>query len=344
MNWLYKFFFKHLFFLFNPERAHSFTMWMMKQGWIRFIVRTIFHFENHQLEKTVAGLKFPNPIGLAAGFDKNGSYLKETEALGFGFTEIGTVTPLPQPGNDKPRLFRIPEDEALINRMGFNNVGADVVAARLQSIRSKTKLIIGVNIGKNKVTPNEKAVDDYITCFRKLFDVADYFTVNVSSPNTPNLRELQDKKPLTEILTRLQELNQQHENPKPVFLKIAPDVTDRQLDEIIEIVLQTKIAGVIATNTTIARNNLTNQQKAAAMGTGGLSGKPVRDRSTEVIRYIARKSEKQFVLIGVGGIQTVEDAKEKIDAGADLLQIYTGLIYEGPGIVKNIKKGLMKVL
>lgn len=343
VNLLYSFFLKRILFLFSTERAHSFTMWMMKQGWIRFIIRTVFHFEDKRLEKTVVGLTFRNPIGLAAGFDKNGSYLKETEALGFGFTEIGTVTPLPQPGNDKPRLFRIPEDEALINRMGFNNVGADVVAARLQSIRSKTKLIIGVNIGKNKVTPNEKAVDDYITCFRKLFDVADYFTVNVSSPNTPNLRELQDKKPLTEILTRLQELNQQHKNPKPVFLKIAPDLTDAQLDEIVEIVLQTKIAGVIATNTTIARDNLTNREKAVAVGAGGLSGKPVRSRSTGIIRYIAEKSKKQFVIIGVGGIQTAEDAKEKIDAGADLLQIYTGLIYEGPGIVKKIKKGLLKL-
>ncbi len=341
---MYKSILKPCFFLLNPERAHSLVMWMMKNSIVRGIVRRIFHFENKQLEKKVMGLTFPNPIGLAAGFDKNASYIKEIEALGFGFIEIGTVTPLPQPGNDQPRLFRLPEDEALINRMGFNNVGADVVAARLKAIRSNTKMIIGVNIGKNKITPNEKAINDYVTCFQKLFDVADYFAVNVSSPNTPNLRQLQDKKPLTGILSKLQELNHQHENPKPVLLKIAPDLTNSQLDEIIEIVLQTKIAGVIATNTTVSREGLTNKSLVDSIGTGGLSGKPVRSRSTEVIRYIAEKSNKQFVIIGVGGIQNTQDAKEKLDTGADLLQIYTGLIYEGPGIAKNINKGLLKEL
>lgn len=287
------------------------------------------------------GLTFPNPIGLAAGFDKHASYIKETEALGFGFTEIGTVTPLPQPGNDKPRLFRLPANEALINRMGFNNVGADVAAARLKAIRCNTKMIIGVNIGKNKSTPNERAIHDYVICFQKLFDVADYFAVNVSSPNTPNLRELQDKKPLTEILTKLQELNHQYENPKPVLLKIAPDLTNSQLDEITEIVLQTRLAGVIATNTTVSRAGLSDKVLVDSIGAGGLSGKPVKKRSTEVIRYLAEKSKRQFVIIGVGGIQNAEDAKEKFDAGADLLQVYTGMIYEGPGMVKKINKGLL---
>lgn len=339
---MYKSILKPLFFLLNPEHAHSLTMWLMKLTLVRAFIKRIFYFENKKLNKNLMGLTFSNSIGLAAGFDKHAFYIKEIESLGFGFTEIGTVTPLPQPGNDKPRLFRLPKDEALINRMGFNNVGADVVAARIKAIRSNTNMIIGVNIGKNKATPNEQATNDYVICFQKLFDAADYFAVNVSSPNTPNLRQLQDKKPLTEILTKLQELNHQHENPKPILLKIAPDLTNSQLDEIVEIVLQTKIAGVIATNTTISREGLTDTSLVDSIGAGGLSGKPVCNLSTEVIRYLAEKSKKQFVIIGVGGIRNAQDAKEKLDVGADLLQIYTGLIYEGPGIVKDINKVLLK--
>ena len=338
---LYKLFIKPVFFLFNPESAHYMAMRMMQISLVRWMMKLLCKSKSKPVQ--FAGLTFRNPIGLAAGFDKNATYILEMEALGFGFTEIGTVTPLPQPGNDKPRLFRLPKDEALINRMGFNNVGADVVGARLKNIRLQSSIIIGGNIGKNKITPNEKAVNDYVICFEKLFDVVDYFVVNVSSPNTPGLRDLQDKKPLTEILSRLQELNFNKEKPKPILLKIAPDLSNTQLDEIIEIIFETKIAGVVATNTTISRNNLQTEKSIVEnIGAGGLSGKPVAKRSTEIIKYIAEKSQKKFLIIGVGGIQTPADGKEKINAGADLIQLYTGMIYEGPSIVKNVKKEFAK--
>jgi dihydroorotate dehydrogenase len=282
------------------------------------------------------GLSFKNPIGLAAGFDKNGIYIQEMAALGFGFVEIGTVTPMPQPGNAKPRLFRLPADNALINRMGFNNDGVDVVAYRLKHLKNKN-IIIGGNIGKNKVTTNEEAVNDYEICFKILFDVVDYFVVNVSSPNTPGLRELQEREPLLHILNRLQELNFLKEKPKPILLKIAPDLSLEHVDDIISIVKETKITGVIAVNTTIERNNLTTpQQEVKRCGAGGLSGKPLFNKSLALIKHISEKSQKQFVIIGVGGISTGEDVKKMLDAGANLVQLYTGLIYEGPGIVKNI--------
>jgi len=292
------------------------------------------------LEREVFGLKFKNPIGLAAGFDKDAKLVDHLAFAGFGFIEVGTVTPEPQPGNPKPRLFRLPEDEGLINRMGFNNAGVKAMRKRLESRYSS--VIVGGNIGKNKTTPNENAVDDYIKCFEALYFDVDYFTVNVSSPNTPNLRALQDKEPLKNLLNKLMELNRSKPRQKPILLKIAPDLTDEQLDDIIEIVNETKIDGVIATNTTISRKGLkTSKEEVDEIGAGGLSGKPVGNRSTEVIRYLSEKSGKSFPIIGVGGIHTAKDAIEKLDAGASLIQIYTGYIYEGPTMVKKINKELI---
>jgi len=309
---------------------------LFKMPFTGAIARNIFIIEDKKLERILFGLTFNNPVGLAAGFDKNAVLFDEFENFGFGFVEIGTVTPRPQGGNPKKRLFRLIEDEAIINRMGFNNDGVKVIAERLR--KRKTDVIIGGNIGKNKVTPNEKAVDDYLICFHELFDVVDYFVVNVSSPNTPNLRALQDKEPLTNLLQTLQDENDKKTAPKPILLKIAPDLTDEQLMDIIDIVKTTKIAGVIATNTTISRENLVSEKRIEV---GGLSGKPVRERSTEVIKFLADKSNKAFPIIGVGGIHSVKDAKEKLDAGADLIQIFTGFIYEGPELVKRINKGLL---
>jgi dihydroorotate dehydrogenase len=279
-------------------------------------------------------------VGLAAGFDKDAKLINTWEHLGFSFVEIGTVTPIGQPGNDKPRLFRLKNDDALINRMGFNNLGSKVAAQRLRDRKNKT-LIIGGNIGKNKVTPNESAVNDYLICFNDLYEVVDYFVVNVSSPNTPNLRDLQDKEPLQALLLAVQALNKTKPKQKPVFLKIAPDLTETQLDDIIEIVNNTKIAGIIATNTTISREQLIEPKESLnAIGMGGLSGKPLTRRSTEVIKYLSDKSNRAFPIIGVGGIHSAEDAKEKLDAGASLVQLYTGYIYEGPSIVKKIVKSI----
>jgi dihydroorotate dehydrogenase len=284
-------------------------------------------------------LEFPNPVGLAAGFDKDGKYFGTMSHLGFGFIEIGTVTPLPQPGNDKPRLFRLPQDLGLINRMGFNNDGVGAMVSRLRN-RKNNSILIGGNIGKNKITPNETATDDYVICFEALFDHVDYFVVNVSSPNTPGLRELQEKGPLTQLLSVLIAANDKKEKPKPILLKIAPDLTDTQLDDIIDIVRETGIHGIIATNTTLDRGNLT--EDTTSIGMGGLSGAPLRDRSTEVIRYISQKSEGRVPIIGVGGITTPTDALEKLKAGASLIQVYTGMIYEGPGLVKEINKAILK--
>ncbi|RRN76402.1 quinone-dependent dihydroorotate dehydrogenase, partial [Pseudoxanthomonas sp. SGD-10] len=304
------------------------------------LLKASFRYNHPSLEREVFGLKFKNPVGLAAGFDKNGEYIEELSNFGFGFIEVGTVTPLPQPGNEKPRMFRLPEDEALINRMGFNNKGVDVLARKLKSVK-RDGLIIGGNIGKNKNTPNEDAVKDYIICFDALFDVVDYFVVNVSSPNTPNLRDLQEKEPLKHILNTLQARNNKNNVSKPILLKIAPDLTDSQLDDIVEIVLDTKIAGVIATNTTISRDGLKSPEYLKSQ-MGGLSGVPVKDKSTRVIKYLSDKSNKAFPIIGVGGIHSARDAKEKLEAGATLVQVYTGFIYKGPGIVKCILKSLKK--
>ena len=337
---MYKLLVRSILFQFDPEKVHHFTFSLIK-GLMRIplipqITRMIFRVENPKLHRGLLGLKFENPVGLAAGFDKNALLFDEFANYGFGFIEVGTVTPKPQPGNPKKRIFRLKADEALINRMGFNNDGVDVVVERLK--KRKTNIIIGGNIGKNKITPNERAVDDYMICFEKLFEVVDYFVVNVSSPNTPNLRALQDKGPLTDLLQTLQNENNKKEKPKPILLKIAPDLTDSQLLDIIDIVNTTKIAGVIATNTTIARDGLISEQKTE---TGGLSGKPVKERSTEVIRFLAQKSGKSFAIIGVGGIHSADDAREKLEAGADLVQLYTGFIYEGPALVKRINKSLI---
>nr|WP_121273677.1 quinone-dependent dihydroorotate dehydrogenase [Pedobacter schmidteae] len=338
---------KPLFFQFDPEKVHYFVVKRLKWFHDNFplgktILRSSFDVNIKGLEREVFGIKFKNPVGLAAGFDKNGEYIEALSDLGFGFIEVGTVTPLPQPGNDKPRMFRLEEDSALINRMGFNNKGVDTLAERLRLLRSKNSdIVVGGNIGKNKNTPNEEAVDDYIKCFDRLFDVVDYFVVNVSSPNTPGLRALQEKEPLMQLLNTLQQRNKKNEVSRPILLKIAPDLTNEQLDDIVEIVMQTGIAGVIATNTTIDRSGLYTPEKVAGQA-GGLSGKPLTVRSTEVIKYLADKSNKAFPIIGVGGIHSPQDAKDKLEAGASLVQLYTGFIYEGPGIVKKICKELVK--
>jgi dihydroorotate dehydrogenase len=342
---VYKSLLKPFFFLLDPERAHRLTLFLFKTllaiplvGWL---ARRFYRFEAPALEREVFGLRFPNPVGLAAGFDKDGKHYRAMAALGFGFLELGTVTPKPQAGNPRPRLFRLPPDEGLINRMGFNNEGVEALVGRLQQKRPKG-VIIGGNIGKNKTTPNEEAVNDYVYCFDKLFPYVDYFVVNVSSPNTPNLRELQDKEPLTQLLSTLQERNQKQPSPKPLLLKIAPDLTDSQLDDILEIAETTRLSGIIATNTTISREGLsTTKEKIEEIGAGGLSGKPLRERATEVIRYLHDKSNGQLTIIGVGGITNARDAREKIEAGAALVQIYSGMVYEGPAMVKRIKKGLL---
>ena len=341
---------KPILFQFDPEKVHYYVVRNLKRfnrfpGGAAFS-RALWAVNNERLKRTVFGLEFKNPVGLAAGFDKNAQMMTEMDNLGFGFVEVGTVTPLPQAGNDKPRMFRLPADAALINRMGFNNDGVEVIAQRLQAYRQSkhagTGLIIGGNIGKNKVTPNEEAVNDYIKCFDRLFDVVDYFVVNVSSPNTPNLRALQEKEPLKHILNTLQQRNLTHNIQRPILLKIAPDLTDSQLDDIVEIVQETGIAGVIATNTTISREGL-QTKGTAKTETGGLSGKPVTKRSTEVIRYLAQKSNHSFPIIGVGGIHSAEDALEKLAAGASLVQLYTGFIYEGPGLIGRINKKILSV-
>ncbi|PCJ87569.1 MAG: dihydroorotate dehydrogenase (quinone) [Flavobacteriales bacterium] len=346
---MYKIFIKPILFLFPPEFIHHFTEKLLRFSLYipakHFFLRKIYSVEKPKLEKEVFGLKFPNPVGLAAGFDKNATMFDALASFGFGFIEIGTVTPEPQQGNPKPRMFRLKEDDALINRMGFNNDGAEVIVKRLK--KRKTDIIIGGNIGKNKTTPNENAIDDYEKCFEALFGVVDYFVVNVSSPNTPNLRELQEKEPLKKILFHLQQLNSEKPKRKPILLKIAPDLTNEQLDDIIEIVKETHIDGVVATNTTISRENLKSHPDTIgtnikSIGAGGLSGKPLASRSTEVINYLSEKSGKAFPIIGVGGIHSPEDAIDKLKAGADLVQVFTGFVYEGPGLVKKINKQILK--
>jgi dihydroorotate dehydrogenase len=331
-------------FLFDPEKIHYTAAKLIRINLsipgAKFIWTKMFRVEDERLKKTLFGIDFENPVGLAAGFDKNASMYDDLAYCGFGFIEVGTVTPKGQLGNEKPRLFRLKEDSAIINRMGFNNDGVENAVENLK--KRKTKIIIGGNIGKNKVTPNENATSDYVKTFNALFDHVDYFVVNVSSPNTPNLRELQEKEPLTQLLRTLQELNSKKSKRKPILLKIAPDLTDSQLDDIIEIVAAVSLDGIIATNTTISREGLkTSDKRIKEIGMGGLSGKPVGSRSTEVIRYLSTKSNKAFPIIGVGGIHSAEDALEKLDAGADLVQLYTGFIYEGPKLVKDINKALI---
>jgi dihydroorotate dehydrogenase len=329
-------------FRFDPEKIHEFTFEFIrvlhKIPGMRSLLRSAYGINDPRLTRTVFGIDFPNPVGLAAGFDKNAALFHELSSFGFGFVEIGTVTPLPQPGNEKPRLFRLPADRALINRLGFNNKGADAAAARLR-FRKPGEPVIGGNIGKNKNTPNEEAVSDYLTCLRSLYEHVDYFTVNVSSPNTPGLRDLQDKGPLTELLKALKIEMATFPKAKPILLKIAPDLTDGQLDDIIDLVKETQIEGVIATNTTLSRDTLKDPNQKES---GGLSGSPLKKRSTEVIRYLKTKSGNAFPVIGVGGIMTVQDAMEKFDAGADLIQLYTGFVYEGPAFIKQINQALLQ--
>jgi dihydroorotate dehydrogenase len=330
-------------FLFQSEKAHHIALHFLKFfsafPLVQPVLRKLYVPTGKHLERHVFGLTFRNPIGLAAGFDKNAEYYNELADLGFGFIEVGTVTPLAQDGNPKPRLFRLVQDEALMNRMGFNNGGMQAMVERLKE--RKTDIVIGGNIGKNKITPNEDADEDYKKSFTALHPYVDYFVVNVSSPNTPDLRELQDKEPLTRLLSGLIVLNNEFSEQKPILLKIAPDLNTHQLDDIISIVTDLGIDGLVATNTTISREGLTaDDDKVAAIGNGGLSGKPVRERSTEVIRYICERSNGKIPVIAVGGIFSAEDAREKLEAGASLVQIYTGFIYEGPGIVRKVCKGL----
>lgn len=337
---MYKLVIRPILFWFDPEEVHYFTFslirFLSKIPGFSSLFKSLYLVNDKRLETEVFGLKFPNPVGLAAGFDKNAVLYKELSNFGFGFIEIGTLTPVGQEGNPKKRLFRLKEDSAIINRMGFNNEGVQVAVERLKKNKN---VLIGGNIGKNKLTPNENATQDYEICFEALFDYVDYFVVNVSSPNTPNLRELQDKKPLTELLQTLQNKNLAKPKQKPILLKIAPDLSDSQLLDIIDIVNETKIAGVIATNTTLSREGLQSENKSEM---GGLSGKPLTNRSTEVIRFLSEKSNKSFPIIGVGGIHSAQDAIEKLDAGASLIQLYTGFIYEGPKLVKEINKAILK--
>ncbi len=337
---MYKSFIKPVLFLFDPEWVHHTVFATLKAvnriPGIGSLIRTFYQVKDKRLERKLFGLTFPNPVGLAAGFDKDAKLFQELFNFGFGFIEIGTLTPKPQLGNPKKRLFRLPEDQGLINRMGFNNEGVEVAVDRLKKNKN---VLIGGNIGKNKVTPNEEAVSDYVYCFEALFPYVDYFVVNVSSPNTPNLRALQDKEPLTHLLQTLKTLNLKKPDPKPILLKIAPDLTDEQLMDIIDIITSVNIEGVIATNTTLSREGLLSQQKTEM---GGLSGKPVADRSTEVIRFLSEKSNKAFPIIGVGGIHSPQDAIDKLEAGASLVQLYTGFIYEGPAVIKKINKAILR--
>ncbi|GAB4398524.1 MAG: quinone-dependent dihydroorotate dehydrogenase [Microscillaceae bacterium] len=333
-----------LLFKLPPERVHYGAMGALKRalavpglsGWLR----SQFHFSHPALETQAFGLTFPNPVGLAAGFDKNAAWIDALAALGFGFVEIGTVTPRPQAGNPKPRLFRLPADEALINRMGFNNAGLDKVIENLK--KRKSNILVGGNIGKNKNTPNEEAVADYLAVFKGLFPWVDYFVVNVSSPNTPNLRALQAKKPLSEILESLQAHNQAQNRQKPILLKIAPDLSTEQLNEVIEVVQETGIAGMVISNTTLSREGLqTPSALLQSFGEGGLSGRPLKNRSTELVRFVHQQSQGAIPIVAAGGIRRAEDVREKIQAGANLVQVYTGFVYEGPGMVYRIKRALI---
>ena len=337
---MYKRIIRPILFLFDPEWVHYFSFaaigFLHRIPFMGALIRTLYVSKKSSLKREVFGIQFPNPVGLAAGFDKDAKRFKELSNFGFGFIEIGTVTPKPQDGNPKPRLFRLKKDKGIINRMGFNNEGVVAAAKRLH--RNKN-VIIGGNIGKNKTTPNENAREDYLICFNALFDVVDYFVVNVSSPNTPNLRDLQEKEPLTALLNTLQKQNNSKPKRKPILLKIAPDLTNTQLSDIIDIVEATKIDGVIATNTTLSRDGLQSPEKLTKQA-GGLSGKPLTKRSTEVIRYLHTQSKGAFPIIGVGGIHTPDDAKEKLKAGASLIQLYTGFVYEGPASVSKINSFL----
>ncbi len=343
---MYKYIIRPVLFLFPPELVHHFIVVVIKISFripgISAIISKFFKVNHPNLKREFMGMEFSNPVGLAAGFDKNGTFFNEFSSFGFSFIEVGTITPKGQPGNPKPRSFRLTKDNALINRMGFNNIGVHEAIKNLK--KRKQGLIIGGNIGKNTLTPNEKAVEDYEYCFRELYNYVDYFVVNVSCPNITDLSELQDQKALEKILGRLVALRKGQSVYRPILLKISPDLNDNQLDQVIDIHFKIGIDGIVATNTTIQRNYLeTDIRKVNKIGNGGLSGQPLTNRSTEVIRYITKKSDGKIPVIGVGGIMTVQDAIEKIKAGATLIQVYTGFIYEGPGFVKKINKALLKV-
>jgi len=337
---MYKNVLRKILFLFPPELVHNFVVLLLKFPLFSKLLKLFYHFNHPSLRRNYFGLSFPNPLGMAAGFDKNAEIIPQAEDLGFGFIEIGTVTPKAQEGNPKPRIFRLPEDEALINRMGFNNHGVEKAVQQLQKYQGR--MIVAGNIGKNKLTSIEKAVSDYEKCFEALYNHVHFFIVNVSSPNTPGLRELQNKEPLIQLLSRLKKLNQEKPYEKPIFLKIAPDLNDSQLEDIVEIIQKTSIAGVVATNTTTTRDHLkTNPITVNKLGEGGLSGKPLRERSTEIIKFLRKRLDDNFIIIGVGGIHSVQDALEKFKAGASLIELYTGFIYEGPTLIRNIKKNLV---
>ncbi|MEZ4911138.1 MAG: quinone-dependent dihydroorotate dehydrogenase [Saprospiraceae bacterium] len=331
---MYKLIFRPLLFLFDPEKAHKIALFSLKLVLRIPLLNLVYKHSGMRKNGGIdcMGLTFKNRIGLAAGFDKDGKYIQDLSQLGFGFIEIGTITPKPQDGNPKPRLLRLKKDQALLNRMGFNNEGVEAMVTRLKG--SSYNAIIGGNIGKNKTTPNKGSDADYLFCFDRLYDLVDYFVVNVSSPNTPDLRALQDKEPLTKLLSTLQSSARSKSVMKPILVKIAPDLTRDQIRDIIDIVKFTDIAGVVATNTTIVRENLLS--KTSNLGAGGISGLPVREKSNDVIRQLRAGLPKEKVIIGVGGIFTLEDAEAKIKAGADLVQVYTGFIYEGPSMVRQM--------
>ena len=338
---------KSFLFLFSPEKAHKITFNVLKFAFAipgkKAFLNWLYSFKNPGLNTKIGHLTFQNPVGLAAGFDKDAHYLNQLDAFGFGFIEIGTVTPKPQDGNPKPRLFRLVQDKAIINRMGFNNEGVELAAARLK--KYSKKVIIGGNIGKNKVTPNELAFQDYEYCLKVLNPYVDYFVVNLSSPNTPGLRDLQEKEPLKQLLNHCKSTMKELGSKHPLFLKIAPDLTEGQLNDIIEIVQELELDGLVATNTTIDRSKLsTAPEKVDAIGNGGLSGAPLTNQSNSIIQYLRKKLPKPFPIIAVGGIMTPEDAVERIRSGATLLQVYTGFIYNGPSLIKNINKAILKEL
>lgn len=340
-------FFRPLLFLIDPETIHAFVNGLLrlsrKLPGFSSIIRSFYQVNDRRLEKKLFGLTFKNPVGLAAGFDKDAKLIDELACLGFGFIEIGTLTPRPQSGNDKPRLFRLPKDRALINRMGFNNEGVEAAVVRLKN--RKSDVIVGGNIGKNKTTLNDRAHDDYTACFHALYDHVDYFVLNVSSPNTPGLRELQEKEPLEQLLRTVKVLNERKPAPRPILLKIAPDLTEGQLDDVVDILKTTGIDGVIATNTTISREGLKSPGKELErVGAGGLSGEPLSEKATQVIRHLRAKLGSNFPIIGVGGIMSPDDAVRKLEAGADLIQIYTGFIYEGPALIKRINKEILHAI
>ncbi len=344
---MYKLLVRPLFFFLDPETSHhlalkgfSILLNIPILGWL---IKAFFSFEDDRLKVSKMGITFPNPVGLAAGFDKDGKYIEVLDALGFGFIEVGTVTPLPQSGNPKPRLFRLKQDEAIINRMGFNNAGVDALVERLTRLdRTKISAVIGGNIGKNKVTPNEEAHLDYVKCIEKLHPLVDYFVVNVSSPNTPGLRALQDRESLMKILGSIQDTDIQKKNPKPILLKIAPDLTQEAVSEICSLLNELGIEGMITTNTTISRSGLkTSHEKITAIGNGGLSGQPVFESSNAILHQVKNELDQSMTLIGVGGIHDEYSAKTKFSSGADLIQVYTGFIYEGPGLIKRLKKAVV---